>query len=61
MGNEDIKRSFVNVIYAAQEQKCEDLHHEIAQLHKNDEPCPAVLELGEHIRNVREYMKKQGI
>ena len=61
MENKEIKRSLVNVIYAAQEQKCEDLHHKTAHLHKNDEPCPAVAELGEHIKNVREYMKKEGI
>ena len=61
MNNKKLRYAFNKVLKAAEETKCEDLHHPKKHQHAHDEMCPAEHHLQRQTHLIREYMKEQGI
>lgn len=56
-----IRYSFNRVLMAAENIKCDDLHHKKTHQHEHDELCKAEYELQKHCHIVREYMREKNI
>ena len=57
MNKKKLKYAFDRVIKAAEETKCESLHHAKKHRHEAGEMCPAEYELHKQANIIREYMK----
>lgn len=61
MNKKQLRYAFHKVLKAADEAKCENLHHPKKHRHAHDEVCLAEYHLQRQAHIVREYMKEQGI
>lgn len=61
MNKKELRFAFNEVINAAENLRCESLHHKKKHQHKADEMCPAEYHIQKQAHIVREYMKQNGI
>lgn len=58
---EQLRCAFEQVISAAEQVGCEDLHHPLKHQHKDDERCKAEYHLGDQIHVLSQFMREQGV
>jgi len=56
-----LRHAFNEVLKAAGELHCEDMHHKQSQYHEKDHVCPVEYNLGRQINIVREYLKEHDL
>lgn len=61
MTKTQLRHAFNEVINAAEQLRCEDMHHNKKDQHGHDEICPVEYRLHKHIHMLQKHMKKQGL
>jgi len=61
MNKRKLRYSFIQIINAVENLKCEDLHHKKSHEHDHGEMCPVEYDLYRHAHIIREHMKEIGL